>query len=119
MKFSLMLSATALALANRASAFYGQMAASDYSANEGGTFQIIYLTDYNTGSTYSGTLRGGFNGCTSSQCPVSFYETSPGGYGFNALMWRTNDGCHNINFEGALSAGHGWCCGSLPCDFTA
>ncbi|KAJ6081536.1 hypothetical protein N7499_006410 [Penicillium canescens] len=117
MKFSLMLSATALALANRASAFYGQMAASDYSANEGGTFQIIYLTDYN--STYSGTLRGGFNGCTSSQCPVSFYETSPGGYGFNALMWRTNDGCHNINFEGALSAGHGWCCGSLPCDFTA
>jgi hypothetical protein len=65
-----MLSATALALANQASAFYGQMAASDYSANEGGPFQIIYLTDYNTGSTYSGTLRGGFNSCTTSQCPI-------------------------------------------------
>lgn len=70
MKFSLMLSATALTLANQASAFWGQMAASAYEANEGGPFQIIYLTDYNTGSTYSGTLRGGFNSCTSSQCPV-------------------------------------------------
>jgi len=70
MKFSLLLSATALALANQASAFYGQMAASDYSANEGGVYQIIYLTDYNTGSTYSGTLYGGFNACASSECTI-------------------------------------------------
>ncbi|KAJ5748779.1 uncharacterized protein N7511_010475 [Penicillium nucicola] len=119
MKFSLMLSATALALANQASAFYGQMAASAYEANEGGTFQIIYLTDYNTGSTYSGTLYGGFNSCTSSECAVIFHETSAGTYGFTAEMWRTSDGCHNIDFQGAFDAGHGYCCGSLPCDFSA
>lgn len=68
MKFPLVLST--LALAGHASAFYGQMAASAYEQNEGGTFQIIYLTDYNTGSTYSGTLRGGFNACTSTECSV-------------------------------------------------
>lgn len=51
--------------------------------------------------------------------PISFYETSAGGYEFGALMWRTSDGCHNIDFEGALDAGHGYCCGSLPCDFSA
>ncbi|KAJ5666873.1 hypothetical protein N7462_011282 [Penicillium macrosclerotiorum] len=117
MKIPFILSAAALI--GHASAFYGQMAASAYEANEGGVFQIIYLTDYNSGSTYSGTLYGGFNSCTSSECSIDFYETSPGGYDFTALMWRTSDGCHNINFEGALSAGHGYCCGSLPCDFTA
>ncbi|KAJ5663983.1 hypothetical protein N7507_004714 [Penicillium longicatenatum] len=117
MQFPLFL--TAAALVGQASAFYGQMAASAYEANEGGTFQIIYLTDYNTGSTYSGTLRGGFNGCASSECSIDFYETSPGGYNFEALMWRTSDGCHNIDFEGAFSAGHGYCCGSLPCDISA
>jgi hypothetical protein len=72
MKLSLLLSATALALANHASAFYGQMAASDYSANEGGVYQIIYLTDYSTGSTYSGTLYGGFNSCTSTECSIRY-----------------------------------------------
>ncbi|KAJ5628229.1 hypothetical protein N7490_010457 [Penicillium lividum] len=117
MQFSLFV--TVATLASYASAFSGQMAASAYEANEGGVFQIIYLTDYTSGSTYSGTLYGGFNGCASSECSVDFYETSPGGYEFTALMWRTSDGCHNIDFEGALSAGHGYCCGSLPCDFTA
>ncbi|CAI7575415.1 unnamed protein product [Penicillium manginii] len=48
-----------------------------------------------------------------------FEETSPGGYGFGALVWRTSDGCHNIDFQGALNSGHGYCCGSLPCDITA
>lgn len=61
---------SAAALVGHASAFYGQLAASGYEANEGGTFQIIYLTDYNTGSTYSGTLHGGFNSCTSNECSV-------------------------------------------------
>ncbi|KAJ5634843.1 hypothetical protein N7528_002685 [Penicillium herquei] len=117
MKFPILL--TAAALAGHAHAFYGQMAASAYEENEGGIFQVIYLTDYNTGSTYSGTLYGGFNDCTSYECTVDFYETSSGGYDFPALMWRTSDGCHNIDFEGAFDAGHGYCCGSLPCDFTA
>jgi hypothetical protein len=49
----------------------------------------------------------------------SFEETSDGGYGFNALIWRTSNGCHNIDFKGALDAGHGYCCGSLPCYITA
>lgn len=71
MKIPLLVSATALALANEASAFWGQMAASAYSQNEGGTYQIITLIDYNTGSVYSGTLYGGFNACTTSQCSIS------------------------------------------------
>lgn len=49
----------------------------------------------------------------------SFNEDTPGGYYFSASLWRTSDGCHNIDFEGALSAGHGYCCGSLPCDISA
>lgn len=49
----------------------------------------------------------------------SCQETSPGGYNFNAQFWVTSDGCANIDFEGALSAGHGWCCGGMPCDLTA
>ncbi|KAJ5752488.1 hypothetical protein N7520_009405 [Penicillium odoratum] len=117
MQFSLFV--TVATLASYASAFTGQMAASAYEENEGGVFQIIYLTDYTSGSTYSGTLFGGFDGCTTGECIVDFSETSSGGYEFHALMWRTSDGCHNIDFEGALDAGHGYCCGSLPCDFTA
>jgi hypothetical protein len=50
---------------------------------------------------------------------ASFVETSPGGYKFTARMWRTHDGCHNLDFDGALDAGHGWCCGKLPCDIKA
>jgi hypothetical protein len=47
-------------------------------------------------------------------------QTAGGGtYNFEATLWRTDDGCHNIDFLGALDAGHGYCCGSLPCDFTA
>ncbi|KAJ5286780.1 hypothetical protein N7478_002466 [Penicillium angulare] len=118
MKFTAVL-ATVAALAGSANAFYGQMAASAYELNEGGNYQIIYLTDYNTGSTYQGTLWGGFNACTSTECSAGFSETSPGGYDFTAALWRTSDGCHNIDFNGAFSAGHGYCCGSLPCDFSA
>lgn len=68
MKFPIVLGA--IALAGHANAFWGQMAASAYLQNEGGTHQTISLTDYNTGSTYEGTLYGGFNACTSSQCPI-------------------------------------------------
>ncbi|KAJ0426201.1 hypothetical protein BJY00DRAFT_307698 [Aspergillus carlsbadensis] len=110
---------TGLALASHASAFWGQMAASGYSG-EGTPWQNIYLTDYNTGSTYQGILWGGFNGCSGgTECDVNFSETSAGGYNFQAKVWRSNDGCHNIDFEGAFSAHHGYCCGSLPCDFSA
>jgi hypothetical protein len=49
----------------------------------------------------------------------SFVENIAGGYNFNAHVWRTNDGCHNIDFLGYLDAGHGYCCGSLPCYLTA
>ena len=69
MKSTLFLTAAA-ALAGHATAFYGQMAASAYETNEGGTFQVIYLTDYNSGSTYSGTLYGGFNACADNECNV-------------------------------------------------
>jgi hypothetical protein len=48
-----------------------------------------------------------------------FDETSPGGYSFYAKLWKTSDGCHNIDFGGALGSGHGYCCGSLPCDISA
>lgn len=70
MKFINVLEMAAIALAGQAHAFYGQMAASNYITNEGGVSQVIYLTDYNTGSTYQGTLYGGFNACTSSECNV-------------------------------------------------
>ena len=70
MKFSAMFRMAVFALAGQAHAFYGQMAASDYIINEGGVSQTIYLTDYNTGSTYQGTLYGGFNGCTSTECNI-------------------------------------------------
>jgi hypothetical protein len=47
----------------------------------------------------------------------SFVETSPGGYDFDARVWKTKDGCYNIDFDDAFGgAGHGWCCGQLPCD---
>ncbi|KAJ5646739.1 hypothetical protein N7490_003111 [Penicillium lividum] len=120
MKFPVLLSA--VALAGHARAFYGRMTASSYEGigiGVSGIFQIITLTDLNTGSMYEGVLEGGFDGCTSFECSVGFDETTVGDYNFNALMWRTSDGCHNIDFEGAFSAGHGYCCGSLPCDFSA
>ncbi|KAJ5907051.1 uncharacterized protein N7473_003967 [Penicillium subrubescens] len=109
MKFTLLLGAVA-ALASRVTAFNGEMNASGYYSNG----QDIYLTDYTTGESYSGTLPGGFNAC------VNTKETgTDGSYSFNAHMWRTNDGCHNIDFDGALDAHHGYCCGKLPCAFTA
>ncbi|UKZ95521.1 uncharacterized protein TrAFT101_010356 [Trichoderma asperellum] len=116
MKVAVIFGAVA-ALAGPATAFYGQMAASALTVSgEGPAYQLITLTDYNTGSIYSGDLNGGFR---SEQATFFFGEDTPGGYDFYALMWETDDGCYNINFQGALSAGHGWCCGSLPCDFTA
>ncbi|KAJ5247352.1 hypothetical protein N7468_002335 [Penicillium chermesinum] len=68
MKIQFLLSA--FTIARTATAFYGQMAASDYILNEGGVSQDIYLTDYNTGSTYMAILYGGFNACTSTECSV-------------------------------------------------
>ncbi|KAM0515772.1 hypothetical protein ACHAPE_005851 [Trichoderma viride] len=116
MKVAAIFSAIA-ALAGPAAAFYGQMAASAMTVSgEGPAYQLITLTDYNTGSIYSGDLNYGFS---STQESVYFGEDTPGGYDFYALVWRTNDGCHNIDFQGALSSGHGYCCGSLPCDLTA
>ncbi|KAJ5911666.1 uncharacterized protein N7473_000969 [Penicillium subrubescens] len=120
MKFCILLGA--VSLAGYASAFWGQMAASDYENDNGQTtiHQIITLTDYNTGSIYTGLLPGGFNGCVASHCAVTFGEAYGNGfYKFKASMWKTNDGCHNIDFQGALDAGHGYCCGSLPCDLSA
>lgn len=49
----------------------------------------------------------------------SMRESTAGNYNFEAKLWRTSDSCHNIDFLGALDAGYGYCCGTLPCDFTA
>lgn len=50
------------ALAGPAAAFYGQMAASAMTVSgEGPAYQLITLTDYNTGSIYSGDLNYGFS----------------------------------------------------------
>ncbi|KAJ5938235.1 hypothetical protein N7454_004577 [Penicillium verhagenii] len=118
MQFSRLL-ATA-ALVGSVTAFTGSMAASAYAYSSSGLYeQIITLTDFTSGSVYEGYLWGGFNECTSTECTVDFSEITDGNYAFAALMWRTSDGCHNIDFEGALSSEHGYCCGSLPCDFTA
>ncbi|RFU79711.1 hypothetical protein TARUN_2517 [Trichoderma arundinaceum] len=107
------------ALPGIAAAWNGQVAAGKKFLTEGGDYQYIYLTDYTTGSTYEALLYGGFDGCTTSECSVGFAETSPGGYDFTAYVWRTPDGCHNIDFKGAFDAGHGYCCGSLPCNLSA
>jgi hypothetical protein len=48
-----------------------------------------------------------------------FIEQTPGVYNYAAKIWRTDDGCHNIDFNGYLDAHHGYCCGSLPCDIWA
>ncbi|KAL6891959.1 hypothetical protein GGI43DRAFT_387197 [Trichoderma evansii] len=105
------------ALAGPAAAFWGQMAVVALQVTgEGPASQTITLTDYNTGSQYSGQLLYGFS---STGQNVFFDEITPGGYSFYASLWKTSDGCHNIDFEGALSAGHGYCCGSLPCDISA
>jgi hypothetical protein len=48
-----------------------------------------------------------------------FFEVRGAAYNPIVNMWRTDDGCHNIDFLGALDAYHGYCCGPLPCDFTA
>lgn len=50
------------ALAGPAAAFWGQMAAGNLEVTgEGPASQTITLTDYNTGSQYSGQLVGGFS----------------------------------------------------------
>ncbi|KAL3443562.1 hypothetical protein BJX65DRAFT_311720 [Aspergillus insuetus] len=113
--------AAAALLIGNASAFSGQMAASEYiTSAQLGYGQSITLTDYYTGSQYYAWLYGGFNGCVDKKCSVQMRETTaPASYKFDALLWKTDDGCHNIDFQGGLDAHHGYCCGSLPCDFTA
>lgn len=51
------------ALCGAANAFWGQMTAEPKHEDEGGTYQWVHLTDYNTGSKYSTQLPGGFDGC--------------------------------------------------------
>ncbi|KAJ5372855.1 hypothetical protein N7517_004861 [Penicillium concentricum] len=105
----------------RATAFWGQLKAGPYNDGEGGMIaQDIYVTDYNTGSVYYTLLDGGFDACATGQCDVFFQEESGDkSYYFSARLWRTTNGCHNIDFLGALDAHHGYCCGSLPCDIAA
>jgi hypothetical protein len=59
------------ALSSRASAFYGQMAATPYTAVPGAL--IVELTDYTTGSKYTTKLADRFNGCSGgTQCDVTY-----------------------------------------------
>ncbi|KAL6908792.1 hypothetical protein GGI43DRAFT_429610 [Trichoderma evansii] len=103
-----------------ATAFWGQLSIGQVWESEGGEYQNIDLLDYSTGSTYEvQDLHDGFSGCVSTPCSVEFYETSSGGYNFPALLWRSSDGCHHIDFQGALGSGAGYCCGSLPCNIGA
>jgi hypothetical protein len=69
MKISFLLS-TLLFLINQVAAWHGSMAASGYYDPGNGIRQLIYLTDYTTGSTWQATLFGGFNACTSNNCAV-------------------------------------------------
>ncbi|KAJ5378149.1 uncharacterized protein N7496_005558 [Penicillium cataractarum] len=69
MKTTLLLGAIT-SLASHATAFYGQMAASGYIDINGFPYQYVYLTDYNTGSTYQGLTTPGFNGCTDVHCGI-------------------------------------------------
>ncbi|KAL2811890.1 hypothetical protein BJX63DRAFT_398003 [Aspergillus granulosus] len=115
---------TGIALASQVAAFWGQMAASAYynetTSCDTTIWQTITLTDYYTGSQYEGDLWGGFNGCAGGhKCDIFFWEVSEGDYDFTAKMWRADDGCHHIDFKNALDAHHGYCCGSLPCNFSA
>jgi hypothetical protein len=57
-----------VAFCGSATAFWGQLAAGDIMQSEGGEYQFIYLTDYNTGSKYETELHDGFSGCVSSKC---------------------------------------------------
>lgn len=58
------------ALCGSATAFWGQLAAGAIQESEGGEYQFIDLTDYNTGSKYETELHDGFSGCVSSPCSV-------------------------------------------------
>lgn len=58
------------ALCGAANAFWGQMAADAKQQDEGGIYQWIHLTDYNTNSRYTGQLTGGFDACAPKQCPM-------------------------------------------------
>jgi hypothetical protein len=69
MKISFLLS-TLFFLITQVAAWHGSMAASGYYDPGNGIRQLIYLTDYTTGSTWQATLYGGFNACTSSHCAV-------------------------------------------------
>ncbi|OQD88843.1 hypothetical protein PENANT_c003G08791 [Penicillium antarcticum] len=92
---------SAFALAGSAAAWNGQLSAGAYNQGEGGQItQKLNLIDYATGSQYQGWLVGGFNACTNTECDVYFEEFSGGNYQFSTKVWRTNDGCHNIDFLG-------------------
>ncbi|KAL3439792.1 hypothetical protein BJX65DRAFT_315413 [Aspergillus insuetus] len=109
-----------LSLAGFATAFHGSLGASPYIRDPSGYYQYIYLEDYLTGSKWAARVDGGWDNCADGAfCWASFIEQTPGVYNYAAKIWRTDDGCHNIDFNGYLDAHHGYCCGSLPCDIWA
>jgi hypothetical protein len=57
----------AASLAGRVGAIHGKLDASEYiEPSPGYIYQCVYLTDSATGSTYTGSVYGGFNACTTS-----------------------------------------------------
>lgn len=58
------------AFCGSATAFWGQLSASQIFESEGGEYQFIDLLDYNTGSKYEVELHDGFSGCVSAKCTV-------------------------------------------------
>ncbi|KAH8657714.1 hypothetical protein BX600DRAFT_552005 [Xylariales sp. PMI_506] len=94
------------------SAFNGQV---DYHGSTGseGSNPQVFLTDYDTGSTY---YTGAVVLTPDVWSNVYFIESSAGGYDFNARVKTTSTNCFHVDFEGALDAGWYYCCGGVPCD---
>lgn len=82
MKFSAL---SLLALTGPAAAWWGQVYTQYQGGNEGGGIFWVYLTDYDTGSTYTGELFGNINQSGQELGWVYEYMNSTAG---KSLTWK-------------------------------